>query len=622
MSYYNEGNFNFPNSTYEIDEFKQNYFANSNENNSDCLCPCHYENRIVEQNVNLNSNNSTCISGEDGFKNQNNFIYEMQELRERNKKLNDDLINLSNVKNSADAYIKELEKENFRLNQLAKDDKQRENDILKNDINRYRDMLDEALFLCGKVGDVSGINVKNDLDYYVNNKNDYDKMITSLIDWTDRLKGNNTSTNIFKGKYNEYDSGIYSNTNDTKQQPQMKAFNSSGNFNRVNDDVYKINDGMMYGTNNSQKGFNYINDVNNRMNKGNEEISMRTTKFDMINNKINNIKQTSNPNTYNSNVQQLSENKGQIKQYGNNSMNNQVMMNKPLSNYDQLQQQNQMKAKAPVISNNSQDIKPVTSNNNPMIKRPSDIIQPNSNQQPLSNVNIQNQNKQYQYNPISKQVQMNKNQPLQEKKQVNKSFDVNSKQPKQFNSNDVHYLSYYPNNNNNDEDAFIAHSKDKPKQSHLSKSATNPNTQIQQSLSKKPNDITTQSDHYSRINNKINNINNRIETYKEKHHIYRNVNPKSSAPSKQSQSHSQVKTIHKPRVKPAFDATTKKENYQSNNTNDYEFQGPCFACEVGCNVSNTGYSPMTFSPYNPGYRRRSVTPLKIHSRSSSSQKRV
>ena len=115
MSYYNEGNFNFPNSTYEIDEFKQNYFGNSNENNVDCLCPCHYENRIVEQNVNLNSNNSTCISGEDGFK--NNFIYEMQELRERNKKLNDDLINLSNVKNSADAYIKELEKENFRLNQ-------------------------------------------------------------------------------------------------------------------------------------------------------------------------------------------------------------------------------------------------------------------------------------------------------------------------------------------------------------------------------------------------------------------------------------------------------------------------------------------------------------------------
>lgn len=618
MSYYNEGNFNFPNSTYEIDEFKQNYFGNSNENNVDCLCPCHYENRIVEQNVNLNSNNSTCISGEDGFK--NNFIYEMQELRERNKKLNDDLINLSNVKNSADAYIKELEKENFRLNQIAKDDKQRENDLLKNDINRYRDMLDEALFFCGKVGDVSGINVKNDLDYYVNNKNDYDKMITSLIDWIDRLKGNNANTNMLRGKFNEYDSGIYNNTNDIKQQPQMKAFNSSGNFNRVNDDVYKINDGMMYGTNNNQKGFNYMNsnDVNNRMNKGNEEISMRTTKFDMINNKINNIKQTTNPNSYNSNVQQLSENKGQVKQYGNNNMNNQVMMNKPISNYDQLQQQNQMKAKASVISNNNQDIKPVTSNNNQMMNRPNEKSQLNNNQQPLNNV--QNQNKQYQYNPImqSKQMQLNKNQPLQEKKQVNKSFDVNTKQPKQFNSNDVHYLSYYPNNNN-DEDAFIAHSKDKPKQSHLNKSTTNPNTQNQQI--KKPNDITTQSEHYSRINNKINNINNRIETYKEKHHIYRNVNPKSTAPSKQSQSHSQVKTVHKPRVKPAFDVTNKKENYKSNNTNDYEFQGPCFACEVGCNVSNTGYSPMTFSPYNPGYRRRSVTPLKMHSRSSS-QKRV
>ena len=45
MSYYNEGNFNFPNSTYEIDEFKQNYFGNSNEKKVDCICPCHYENR-------------------------------------------------------------------------------------------------------------------------------------------------------------------------------------------------------------------------------------------------------------------------------------------------------------------------------------------------------------------------------------------------------------------------------------------------------------------------------------------------------------------------------------------------------------------------------------------------
>ena len=52
---------------------------------------------------------------------------------------------------------------------------------------------------------------------------------------------------------------------------------------------------------------------------------------------------------------------------------------------------------------------------------------------------------------------------------------------------------------------------------------------------------------------------------------------------------------------------TKKEYYYPINNS---FSGNCFACEVGCNVSNTGYSPMTFSPYNPNIRRRNVTPLK------------
>ena len=52
---------------------------------------------------------------------------------------------------------------------------------------------------------------------------------------------------------------------------------------------------------------------------------------------------------------------------------------------------------------------------------------------------------------------------------------------------------------------------------------------------------------------------------------------------------------------------TKKEYYHHINNS---FSGNCFACEVGCNVSNTGYSPMTFSPYNPNIRRRNVTPLK------------
>ena len=43
---------------------------------------------------------------------------------------------------------------------------------------------------------------------------------------------------------------------------------------------------------------------------------------------------------------------------------------------------------------------------------------------------------------------------------------------------------------------------------------------------------------------------------------------------------------------------------------DNEYKVNCFACNLGCGVSKSGYSPMTFSPYNNLIRRRSITPLK------------
>ena len=36
----------------------------------------------------------------------------------------------------------------------------------------------------------------------------------------------------------------------------------------------------------------------------------------------------------------------------------------------------------------------------------------------------------------------------------------------------------------------------------------------------------------------------------------------------------------------------------------------CFACDLGCSVSRSGYSPMTYSPYNNSFKRRDLTPYK------------
>ena len=49
-----------------------------------------------------------------------------------------------------------------------------------------------------------------------------------------------------------------------------------------------------------------------------------------------------------------------------------------------------------------------------------------------------------------------------------------------------------------------------------------------------------------------------------------------------------------------------KINFMDHN----EYKGACFACDVGCSVSRSGYSPMNYCPYNNLIRRREVTPLK------------
>ena len=46
---------------------------------------------------------------------------------------------------------------------------------------------------------------------------------------------------------------------------------------------------------------------------------------------------------------------------------------------------------------------------------------------------------------------------------------------------------------------------------------------------------------------------------------------------------------------------------KSNRQNNYYSEGSCWACDVGCSISTTGYSPMTFSPYDITYKRKDIT---------------
>ena len=55
----------------------------------------------------------------------------------------------------------------------------------------------------------------------------------------------------------------------------------------------------------------------------------------------------------------------------------------------------------------------------------------------------------------------------------------------------------------------------------------------------------------------------------------------------------------------------KKINFRKNSNDIFsEYKVTCFACDVGCSVSRTGYSQMSYSPYNNIIKRREFTPIK------------
>ena len=60
--------------------------------------------------------------------------------------------------------------------------------------------------------------------------------------------------------------------------------------------------------------------------------------------------------------------------------------------------------------------------------------------------------------------------------------------------------------------------------------------------------------------------------------------------------------------------------YTSPYYDDGQYKVNCLACNVGCSVSKSGYSPMNFSPYNNLIRRRDITPIDTNRRKKKKSK--
>ena len=70
------------------------------------------------------------------------------------------------------------------------------------------------------------------------------------------------------------------------------------------------------------------------------------------------------------------------------------------------------------------------------------------------------------------------------------------------------------------------------------------------------------------------------------------------------------KSIKYPKPNPSFQRKLNNLPERSNRFNPNEYLSTCFACDLGCSVSRSGYSPMTYSPYNKKNKRRDITPYK------------
>ena len=102
---------------------------------------------------------------------------------------------------------------------------------------------------------------------------------------------------------------------------------------------------------------------------------------------------------------------------------------------------------------------------------------------------------------------------------------------------------------------------------------------------------------------KFNDINNNKETGKFNNNPFINENKskKNNYVYPKPNPNYQRKNNYKPIIN--------TKNNERNNDNLY-FSNTCFACDVGCGVSRSGYSPMTYSPYDNTIKRRDNTPLK------------
>ena len=494
---------------------------------------------------------------------------------------------------------------------IGKDDPQNNNDVNGNMFKNENNLIYYNKDLIGTMH-------PNNNEGNINNNTGFNSTNPSYFQ-NSTLNGNNSSSNGFDasdGNQMKMNGQLYDNLmNNSKgfneignsslyntSQMKFNSFNnSSDGFYRGNNPLHKTNDN--YQTFNSQNRFDVDNMKNTSNN--NEDFTLRQTSYDNSNSRLNNNSNSNadmiyrtpafyepkqmenkfnNTNVFsNSNIPQSKLNN----QFNYNTKeSNEVLLNENISNNNK---NNYEKTKlGDTFGNNDLNHFNPSSLNNQI-----DL----NLKYPLNKLNNPGESL-YQQQHLLKQPNNNIS--------INPRKDINEDNGNMENHNNPHYIqNNFSNINNQTSDLFIS----KPNVPNNNNPMTNqkllykedyiqndnsPNTKainLKQKPPKKPNVPSIENDNiYPHMNDNFSKHKSKNESFDNNKYALQKIEP------------NYIKNTcgTKPRRK------SKVDRHNVNNS----FSGNCFACDVGCNISNTGYSSMTFSPYNPNHRRRSVTPLR------------
>ena len=603
------------------------------------------------------------------FNYTSDLMKEVSELKNECRKFREELEINRNEKNAGNTYIRELENNLYK----SQNNIENENEINFNRYHDMLDKSFELMNSVSKKCDNNDAKMKGGINYYKDKDNEYNKLIESQKTWIDNLPenidyNNNIERNINLDNLNEKDNinnfiqNDLNEINTTNKKKSGLYFDAKRNNNKgyiikkgeqIKNNIIENNDENIlknnYNTDPDIKDKNKLNFVNNLLNQSNNHKNSfaKNNNNIIINEKENIEEENLNKNGYNNEEENLNNNNDNNNNKSENNNNNQqeegeeendplneryIIVDKdgnpilikgeqllgmellPLIGEDRKEiideNGNILLIGPDGQSKNQDDLEPiilddekilVNKDNKPILGLDG-VPLINTDGDPITSPNelLDNNNKKIQGviglvardtkgNPIKINIKDKNNKFKVKNKPKNDLIDYNKLRPLL----DLNGKPILDSNNN----FIFLDENNKPVQTKglsilLSKDGNpilNEKGQpifIQQNGNQINADIPEVNDiNYNEFKNKTK---NRKRNKKERDLItYSQCNPGS------------LKKINflRPYKDPFYD--------------DFEYKGNCFACDLGCSVSKSGYSCMNYSPYNNRIQRRNVTPIKV-----------